>query len=102
MPANNFSNSILDKIRNIDYIQKELMDYASGKLQDEKSNKNVEKTLEEIESFKETPQQYYANIPLKRDKEKIYPNDLCPCGSGKKYKKCCGKNKNVKYIQTKD
>lgn len=23
--------------------------------------------------------------------EKIYPNDLCPCGSGKKYKKCCGK-----------
>ncbi|MBQ1171622.1 MAG: SEC-C domain-containing protein [Lachnospiraceae bacterium] len=24
---------------------------------------------------------------------KIYPNDSCPCGSGKKYKKCCGKNK---------
>jgi len=24
--------------------------------------------------------------------KKIYPNDLCPCGSGKKYKKCCGKN----------
>ncbi len=22
---------------------------------------------------------------------KIYPNDLCPCGSGKKYKKCCGR-----------
>lgn len=26
-------------------------------------------------------------------KKKIYPNDPCPCGSGKKYKKCCGKNK---------
>lgn len=25
--------------------------------------------------------------------DKIYPNDPCPCGSGKKYKKCCGKNK---------
>lgn len=25
--------------------------------------------------------------------KKIYPNDPCPCGSGKKYKKCCGKNK---------
>lgn len=25
---------------------------------------------------------------------KIYPNDPCPCGSGKKYKKCCGKNQN--------
>ena len=24
--------------------------------------------------------------------ERIYPNDPCPCGSGKKYKKCCGKN----------
>lgn len=25
--------------------------------------------------------------------QKVYPNDPCPCGSGKKYKKCCGKNK---------
>lgn len=25
--------------------------------------------------------------------DKIYPNDPCPCGSGKKYKKCCGRNK---------
>ncbi|MCM1539079.1 MAG: SEC-C metal-binding domain-containing protein [bacterium] len=28
-----------------------------------------------------------------RKEAKIYPNDPCPCGSGKKYKKCCGKNK---------
>ena len=27
-----------------------------------------------------------------RKANKIYPNDPCPCGSGKKYKKCCGKN----------
>lgn len=25
--------------------------------------------------------------------QKIYPNDPCPCGSGKKYKKCCGRNR---------
>lgn len=25
--------------------------------------------------------------------DKIYPNDPCPCGSGKKYKRCCGRNK---------
>lgn len=25
--------------------------------------------------------------------DKVYPNDPCPCGSGKKYKKCCGRNK---------
>jgi len=24
---------------------------------------------------------------------KIYPNELCPCGSGIKYKKCCGENR---------
>ncbi len=28
----------------------------------------------------------------KRTVKKIYPNDPCPCGSGKKYKKCCGRN----------
>ena len=28
-----------------------------------------------------------------RNEHKIYPNDPCPCGSGKKYKKCCGRNK---------
>ena len=30
--------------------------------------------------------------PVKRVEKKIYPNDPCPCGSGKKYKYCCGKN----------
>ena len=30
--------------------------------------------------------------PVKRAAKKIYPNDPCPCGSGKKYKNCCGKN----------
>ena len=29
--------------------------------------------------------------PVKRTDKKIYPNDLCPCGSGKKYKNCCGR-----------
>ncbi len=30
--------------------------------------------------------------PKKREEEKIGRNDLCPCGSGKKYKQCCGRN----------
>ena len=29
--------------------------------------------------------------PVKREAAKIYPNDPCPCGSGKKYKQCCGR-----------
>ncbi len=32
-----------------------------------------------------------AKAPKKRDAQKIYPNDPCPCGSGKKYKQCCGR-----------
>ena len=29
--------------------------------------------------------------PVQRAERKIYPNDPCPCGSGKKYKQCCGR-----------
>ena len=29
-----------------------------------------------------------ASNTIRREGKKIYPNDLCPCGSGKKYKKC--------------
>ena len=32
------------------------------------------------------------NIVNMQPKKKVYPNDPCPCGSGKKYKKCCGRN----------
>ena len=31
------------------------------------------------------------NAPKKRASAKVYPNDPCPCGSGKKYKQCCGR-----------
>lgn len=32
-----------------------------------------------------------AKAPVKRMEAKVYPNDPCPCGSGKKYKQCCGR-----------
>ena len=32
-----------------------------------------------------------TKAPKKRDNAKVYPNDPCPCGSGKKYKQCCGR-----------
>ena len=32
-----------------------------------------------------------AKGPVKREAAKVYPNDPCPCGSGKKYKQCCGR-----------
>ena len=33
-----------------------------------------------------------ARTPKKREDKKVYPNDPCPCGSGKKYKQCCGRS----------
>ena len=32
-----------------------------------------------------------AKTPVRKSDKKVYPNDPCPCGSGKKYKQCCGR-----------
>ncbi|SEA48485.1 preprotein translocase subunit SecA [Pseudobutyrivibrio sp. ACV-2] len=34
-----------------------------------------------------------ARAPKKREDKKVFPNDPCPCGSGLKYKQCCGRAK---------
>ncbi len=34
-----------------------------------------------------------ARAPKRREEQKIYPNSPCPCGSGKKYKQCCGRKR---------
>ena len=33
-----------------------------------------------------------TNTPKRRESKKIQPNDKCPCGSGMKYKQCCGRD----------
>ena len=38
-------------------------------------------------------QKQYKESKIVRNFDKVGRNDVCPCGSGKKYKKCCGKNK---------
>ena len=37
------------------------------------------------------PRPSLPRVPYRRNEEKVGPNDPCPCGSGKKFKKCCGK-----------
>jgi preprotein translocase subunit SecA len=32
-----------------------------------------------------------VKAPVKKAEDKVYPNDPCPCGSGKKYKQCHGR-----------
>ena len=43
------------------------------------------------ETRKKLYREQKESTTIHKDK-KVYPNDPCPCGSGKKYKKCCGKN----------
>ena len=47
------------------------------------------------ETTEVTPAQYdfavNPNVPVVRKEVKVGRNDPCPCGSGKKYKKCCGR-----------
>lgn len=38
-------------------------------------------------------QKQYKESKIVRNLDKVGRNDMCPCGSGKKYKKCCGKDK---------
>lgn len=43
------------------------------------------------ETRKKLYREQKESTTIHKDK-KVYPNDPCPCGSGKKYKKCCGRN----------
>lgn len=59
----------------------------------------VIRTHHEDAEFRKVDGQWYfwdgklvTNKPIKNDGPKIGRNDPCPCGSGKKYKKCCAKN----------
>ena len=55
---------------------------------------SVEKKVEREEVAKVTgtnKDESLARAPKKREEKKVYPNDPCPCGSGKKYKQCCGR-----------
>lgn len=44
------------------------------------------------ESFRKAEQKSHNREKMRKKSEKPGRNDACPCGSGKKYKKCCGKN----------
>lgn len=80
--------------------------FASYDMFDEMSSHIQEETLRilyrvriQTEVKREEPKQMFTNKdeslakqPKKRVEEKVGRNDPCPCGSGKKYKQCCGRN----------
>lgn len=58
----------------------------------ESQQKYFSESMEAADYYNDSYDDFMMSVqqPIVKDK-KIYPNDLCPCGSGKKYKKCCGK-----------
>ena len=69
-----------DKYDRIDIILENLRNYTVKHFSDE------EQYMESINYKK-----IFTQKVLKRENAKVYPNDPCPCGSGKKYKNCCGR-----------
>ena len=86
MQQTQFTDNILNNIRNVQETADNLLDYIT-KMNDATMLKRLEELQERIDTMKETRVEQVI-----RKGQKIHRNDLCPCGSGKKYKKCCGKN----------
>ena len=40
-----------------------------------------------------------ATAPIRRDAPKVGRNQPCPCGSGKKYKNCCGRTRETQFVE---
>jgi preprotein translocase subunit SecA len=68
----------------------EVKEHADVRLEDKKRNYKEERKDIFASSGEEEKKR-----PIKRNMPKVGRNDLCPCGSGKKYKKCCGANVKV-------
>lgn len=73
-----------------------LADYLGKQEESEWYQQQLEKYEDSISNWELYQDELYdeftgpKQIPVVKA-EKIYPNDPCPCGSGKKYKKCCGR-----------
>ena len=54
----------------------------------------VSNFVKEKDGWKFADGELVGEKPIVREEPKVGRNDPCPCGSGKKYKKCCGKGKD--------
>lgn len=70
-------------------IEEEEMALVDTPMQRHKLAVEIEAAIPEIHRFW-LPHRKSAVAPIKREAPKVGRNDLCACGSGKKFKKCCG------------
>lgn len=78
----------LDKVGKIVNIYVEELEYINHSI-DGFSDRELKLF---VDFMKNQRKQSGIRMPSK-SRKKIYPNDICPCGSGIKYKKCCGRAK---------
>ena len=78
-------------------VKKRFIDIAKRMEQDGVDFKSIRQMKKWMKEHEEELRQEGANIPkvetVVHEGPRIGRNDPCPCGSGKKYKKCCGAGK---------
>lgn len=85
-PVRAFSNEGFDMFNEMNHsIREDTIKYIYHVMPESR----LERT--KVAKANEVPQEIAQ--PIRRSGKKVGRNDLCPCGSGKKYKNCCGKNK---------
>lgn len=99
MPANNgFTPAEAEKLRNEFHFKCDTLFVSEIQLEkthEKERMENVKNQNQKLQEISNLLNQYVASkqvknsLPVKR--KKIGRNDPCPCGSGKKYKKCCGR-----------
>ena len=88
-----FFDEVLDerKIESMYYKYKRKLDKMEKENPEEFKDVFDFADTEDDEEDDEEDDAYEVQQPYRRDENKVGRNDPCPCGSGKKYKKCCGK-----------
>jgi uncharacterized protein YchJ len=66
--------------------------YSINDLNENDSLDDDSEDLDESDDYYDNYDEIKESLPIINQNKKIGRNDPCPCGSGKKYKKCCLKN----------
>ena len=73
-----------------EFLEKYKIDYLKNKIYSPTSVLYSSKAFSDLMGFIPTPEETKAKEIQKTSGATVGRNDPCPCGSGKKYKKCCG------------
>jgi hypothetical protein len=92
--ARAFRQGLIDKnVLSFEDFQAELRANRAAadkrELFDERGIRPIDDALEALAAFEDEDEDFEAEAPAENKFRDIGRNDLCPCGSGKKYKKCC-------------